>query len=85
MRSRRSCGTPDVAPDHTIVEESPMKEEETQRILPHAAAKLRRSPRHAIMLTRRHSFYRDDVGGKSRTVARAEVVQQHHEAAPPTP
>uniref|UniRef100_H2ZFE7 Uncharacterized protein n=1 Tax=Ciona savignyi TaxID=51511 RepID=H2ZFE7_CIOSA len=44
-----------------------------------------RSPRHAIMLTRRHSFYRDDVGGKSRTVARAEVVQQHHEAAPPTP
>jgi len=44
-----------------------------------------RSPRHAIMLTRRHSFYRDDKSGKSRTVARAEIVQQHHEAVPPTP
>lgn len=37
------------------------------------------------MLTRRHSFYRDGSYEKCRTVARAQVVQQHKEAVPPTP
>ena len=44
-----------------------------------------RSPRHSIMLNRRHSFYRDGSGENCRTVARAKVVHQHKEAVPPTP
>uniref|UniRef100_F6RZR5 Uncharacterized protein n=3 Tax=Ciona intestinalis TaxID=7719 RepID=F6RZR5_CIOIN len=70
--------------EEMVVEESPMKKDDQD----HGVArnlKLNRSPRHSIMLTRRHSFYRDDAGFKSRTVARAEIVHQHNEAAPPTP
>ena len=44
-----------------------------------------RSPRHSIMLTRRHSFYKDGSNEQCRTVSRAKIVQQHKEAVPPTP
>jgi len=44
-----------------------------------------RSPRHSIMLTRRHSFYTDGSYENCRTVNRAKIVHQHKEAVPPTP
>lgn len=42
-----------------------------------------RSPRHKLMLARRHSFYRE--GKQSRTVARAKIIHQHKHAVLATP
>ncbi|XP_076801440.1 uncharacterized protein LOC143445921 [Clavelina lepadiformis] len=69
----------------TIIEESPMKPEEEPTLGFSSQTIVKKSPRHSIMLTRRHSFYGGGIKGKSRTVARAEVIQQHKEVAPPTP
>ncbi|XP_078490107.1 uncharacterized protein LOC100178337 [Ciona intestinalis] len=84
LRMRKSFEGSNPTSGEMVVEESPMKEDEPDHGVAHNL-KLNRSPRHSIMLTRRHSFYRDDAGFKSRTVARAEIVHQHNEAAPPTP
>nr|CAB3262172.1 uncharacterized protein LOC100178337 [Phallusia mammillata] len=88
IRMRRSQEGYEKGKSNCIVEESPMKQEDEAVDAPvnqRLETKLKRSPRHSVMLTRRHSFYRDDVGGKSRTITRAKIVQQHKEAVPPTP
>ncbi|XP_039257202.2 uncharacterized protein LOC120333880 [Styela clava] len=63
----------------TIIEESPMKLED-EPVQQRTAIK---SPRHKVMLARRHSFYCD--GRESRNVARAKIIHQHQQVAPSTP